>query len=71
MQKAAIMAIIFCDFFMFGKISLSPQVKQRVIINNKHGIYQLPHELLNDIGLAHGIFADDRGWVPTQGKRKT
>ena len=29
---------------MFDKILVSPQVKRIVIISNKHGIYELPHE---------------------------
>ena len=33
-----IMVIIFWDFLMFYRISFSPQVKQSVIISNKHGI---------------------------------
>ena len=36
---------------MFYQIFLSPQVKQIVIISNEHGIYELPHELLNDLRL--------------------
>ena len=28
---------------MFYQIFISPQVKQRVIINNEHGIYELSH----------------------------
>ena len=36
---------------MFGEIFLSPQVKQIMIISNKHGIYELPHELLYDLSL--------------------
>ena len=32
---------------MFYQIFISPQVKQIVIISNKHGIYKLPHELEN------------------------
>ena len=43
-----ILAIIFSDFLMFYQIFLSPQVKLIVIISNKHGIYELPHEL--DLG---------------------
>ena len=27
------------------------QVKRRVIISNKHGMYELPHELPNDLRL--------------------
>ena len=30
---------------------LSPQVKQSVIITYKHGIYELPHDLSNDLRL--------------------
>ena len=36
---------------MFYQVLLSPQVKQRMIINYKHGIYELPHELPNDLRL--------------------
>ena len=36
---------------MFDKISVSPQVKQIVIISNKHGIYKLPQELPNNLRL--------------------
>ena len=30
---------------MFDKIFVSPQMKRIVIISNKHGIYELPHQL--------------------------
>ena len=43
------MVIIFRDFLMFDQIFLSPQIKRSVIINNKHGIYELPHGLPNDL----------------------
>ena len=36
---------------MFDQIFLSPQEKQRVIISYKHDIYELPHELPNDLRL--------------------
>ena len=36
---------------MFDKIFESPQVKQIMIISNKHGIFELPHELLNNLRL--------------------
>ena len=36
---------------MFLQMFLSPQVKQCLIITYKHGIYELPHELPNDLGL--------------------
>ena len=31
------------------QIFFAPQVKRRVIISNKHGIYELAHELPNDL----------------------
>ena len=31
--------------------SLSPQLKRSVIVSNKHGIYELPHEFPNDLTL--------------------
>ena len=40
-------AIIFSDFLMFYDF-FSLQVKRIVIISNKHGIYEFPHELPND-----------------------
>ena len=46
-----ILAIIFWDFLMFYQIFLSPQVKRITIISNKHGLYNLPHELTNDLKL--------------------
>ena len=42
-----IKTIIFSDLLIFYHIFLSPQVKQSVIISNKHDIYKLP----KDIGL--------------------
>ena len=36
---------------MFDKMFVSPQVKRIVIINNKHGIYELPHEMPNNLRL--------------------
>ena len=41
--------IIFWDFFVFYQIFPSPQVKQCAIITYKHGIYELPRDLPNDI----------------------
>ena len=46
------MDIIFWDFLILYQIFLSPQVKQSVITSNKHGIYELPHELPNDLKLS-------------------
>ena len=54
MQKKifqAIIFIIFWDSLMFYQIFLSPQVKQIAIITYKHGAYELPHELPNDLRL--------------------
>ena len=36
---------------MFRPAFLSPQVEQYVIITYKHGIYELPQELPNDVRL--------------------
>ena len=36
---------------MFYQILLLPQVKQSVIIRNKQGVLELPHELPNDLRL--------------------
>ena len=36
---------------MFYQIVLSPQVKRWTIITYTHGIYELPHELPNDLRL--------------------
>ena len=33
------------------QIFFSPQLKRSMIIGNKHGISELPHELLNDLRL--------------------
>ena len=43
------MDLIFRDFLMFYEVFFSPQVKQSVIITNKHGISELPHELANNL----------------------
>ena len=34
---------------MFRQILLWPQVKRCAIMTDKHGIYELPHELPNDL----------------------
>ena len=36
---------------MFEQVFLSAQVKRSVIISNKHGAYELPHELPIDLRL--------------------
>ena len=38
---------LYFDTWYFKEIFLSPQVKRRVIISNKHGIYELPQDLPN------------------------
>ena len=43
--------IILLAFFMYYQIFYSLQVKQYAIITYKHGIYELPHELSNNIKL--------------------
>ena len=50
-RKSAISFIVFWDFWMFYQIFLSPQVKRCAIITYKHGIYELPYELPNDLRL--------------------
>ena len=45
------MEIILWDFLMFYQIFLSLQVKQSAIISIKQGVYELPHELPNDLRL--------------------
>ena len=39
---------------MFDQINLSPKVKRSVVVSNKHGKYQLPHKLPNDVRLTLG-----------------
>ena len=56
---------------MFYQIFLSPQVKRWAIITYKHGIYDLPRELPNDLRLR--ILRRIRRWggkMPTQEKKK-
>ena len=36
---------------MFDQIFLSLQAKRSEVISNKHGVYELPHELPNDLKL--------------------
>ena len=58
---------------MFYQIFLSPNVKRYVFITSKHGIYQLPHELPNDLRLRIlGTYAGDNtdqngDWYPILG----
>ena len=45
------MFIIFWDILIDEQNFLSLQVKRIMIISNKHGIYELPHKLPNDLKL--------------------
>ena len=49
--NATITFLKFRDFLMFYQIFLSSQVKWFVVIIYKHGMYELPHELPNDLRL--------------------
>ena len=51
LTKPTIIFKIFWDFFQLYQIFLLPQVIRCVIITYKHGIYELPHNLLNDFRL--------------------
>ena len=42
---------IYLPFLIFYQTFLSPQVKQCVISTYKHGIYELPNELPNNLRL--------------------
>ena len=44
-------AIIFWAVLIFYQVSLSPQVKRNMNIKNRHGTYELPHELPDDLSL--------------------
>ena len=48
---ATIIFIIFWDFLMFYQISPLPQAKLWAIFTYKHGIYELPHKLPDDVRL--------------------
>ena len=43
------MVIIFVGLFIFDQIFLPSQVKQSLVISNKHGIYELPRETRSTI----------------------
>ena len=49
--QPTIMEILFWDFLSFYQIFFSPKVKQSMIISNKQGVYELPHELPNNLRL--------------------
>ena len=66
MQKKILQTIIFIIFWdSQNQTFLSPQVKRCAIISSKHGIYELPQELPNDLRLRPmgGAF------MPTQEKK--
>ena len=48
-ELSTTMLIIFRDILIDEQIFFSPQVNRSVIISNKLGIYELPHELPNDL----------------------
>ena len=50
-KKLQTIMAIFSDILMFDQILLSPQVKGSMIISNKHGMYELPHNLPEDLRL--------------------
>ena len=45
------MLLKFWDFLIVEQIILTPQVKRSEIISNEYGIYELHHELLNNLRL--------------------
>ena len=49
---------------MFYQIFLQPQVKRSAIISNKQGIYELPHELPNDLRLRISENKENSGESP-------
>ena len=50
-SRATTTFTIFWDFLMFQQIFFSSKVKRCAIINYEHGIYELPHELPNELRL--------------------
>ena len=49
--RTTIIFIIFSDFLVPNEIFLSSKEKRYAIITYKQGIYELPHELPNDLRL--------------------
>ena len=49
--QAAIIFVVFWEFLTFYQIFLSPKVKRCAIITHRHGMYDLPHKLPNDLRL--------------------
>ena len=44
--EATITVIVFGDYLIFYQMFLSPQVKQSLIVSNKHSICELSHKHL-------------------------
>ena len=49
--KVAILVAIFWNFMMFQCMSISPQVRRTLISSIINLVYELPHQLLNDLRL--------------------
>ena len=49
---------------MFYQIFLPPQMRRNAIISNKQKVYELPHELLNDLRLRILGNKEDSGESP-------
>ena len=43
------MDIIFSDFLILYQILFSLEVTRSMLISNKHGIYEMPQDLPNDL----------------------
>ena len=48
-MAAETMYIIFYDILIDEQIFFSSQVERSVILGNKYGIYEFPHEFPNDV----------------------
>ena len=53
---------------MFYQIFFSPQAKRCAIVTYKHGIYELPHELPNDLRLSAQSSCQNESFVNTSRK---
>ena len=52
LRISTIKEIILWGILSFYQLFLSPEVKQSVIISNKQGVYEMLHELPNDLRLS-------------------
>ena len=50
-KTPAIIFVLFWDSLIFYQVFLSLQIKRCAIITYRHAIYELPHELPNDLRL--------------------